>query len=175
METIEKTIQYTPEDLQLAYTTHFRKIYPVRSRLLLIVSAISFVAGSVLLVYELIKGTTGYTNWAAWFLIAYGAIILILYFTNLRNVGKRMYSKMPDFEKPFNYVFSEEKIQVTSENVNNTNKWEFYQSALICPDVIMVYPNKFRFNLFPRKYFTNEEFETLILWIKAKVKTKETK
>ena len=175
MDKIEKNIQYSPGDLQLAYTTHFRRIYPVRSRLLLFVSAVSFIVGGALLIYETTRSYAAVTNWAAWFLLAYGAIIAVLYFYNLRTVGKRMYSKMPDFKKPFNYVFSAESVQVSSENVNSTNKWEFYQSALISSGVIMVYPNKFRFNLFPKKYFSDEEYEMLKQWIRAKIKTKETK
>ncbi|HNW70216.1 MAG TPA: YcxB family protein [Bacteroidales bacterium] len=175
MDKIEKTIKYTPEDLQLAYTTHFRKMYPVRSRLLIVVSIISLLAGCLFIIYDLKKGSNIYANWAAWFLICYGVIIAILYFYNLRTVGKRMYSKMPDFERPFNYVFTDEKIQVASETINSDNKWEFYQSALISPEVIMVYPNKFRFNLFPKKYFTDQEYEMLKQWVRAKIKTKECK
>jgi hypothetical protein len=175
MDKIEKTIKYTPEDLQLAYTTHFRRMYPVRSRLLIVVSIISLIAGCVFIIYDLKKGSNIYGNWAAWFLICYGIIIGILYFYNLRTVGKRMYSKMPDFEKPFNYVFTDEKIQVSSETINSNNTWEYYQTALISSEVIMVYPNKFRFNLFPKKYFTNEEYEMLKQWIRAKIKTKESK
>ncbi|HNW90722.1 MAG TPA: hypothetical protein PKN48_13760 [Bacteroidales bacterium] len=175
MDKISKIIQYTPEDLQLAYTTHFRKMYPVRSRMLLVVSAVSFIAGGIVLVYELIKGSDSFINWAAWFLIAYGVLIFILYFYNLRTVGKRMFAKMPDFEKPFNYIFSSENVQVSAETINSTNKWEFYQSAMICSDIILVYPNKFRFNLFPKKYFSDEEFEMLKQWIGAKIKTKAVK
>ena len=175
MEKIEKTILYKPDDLQLAYTTHYRKMYPIRSRLLLVVSAVSLIIGGLLLIYEHRKGNPVITNWAALFLIGYGIIIAGLYFYNLRTMGKRMYKKMPDFARPFNYIFTAENVQVSSDTINSTNKWEFYQSALICPQVIMIYPNKFRFNLFPKKYFTDEEYEALKQWIKVKIKTKESK
>jgi hypothetical protein len=84
-----------------------------------------------------------------------------------------MYAKMPDFKNPFNYKFTAENIEVKAENINSNNNWEYYQSALITPDVIMIYPNKFRFSLFPLRYFTEEEFSQLKSWITAKVKTKE--
>ncbi|MEI6124739.1 MAG: hypothetical protein WCQ95_14060 [Bacteroidota bacterium] len=175
MEPIEKTILYTSNDLQLAYTMHFQKAYPVRSRLLLMVGGLSFLVGIFLLVFQFYASGLNYTNWAAWFLLFYGAIIAVLYFYNLSSIGKRMYSKMPDFKKPFHYVFTPDSVQVKSENINATNNWEFYQSAMIHPNVIMVYPNKFRFSLFPKKYFTDQEFETLKQWVRAKIKTKETK
>ncbi|HNZ42047.1 MAG TPA: YcxB family protein [Bacteroidales bacterium] len=175
MEQIEKKIHYTPEDLQMAYSTHLKKMYPVRSRMLLVIAAVSFIIGCILLFYEHKNGSDDYTNWAAWFLIVYGVAIAALYFYNQHNLGKRMFSKMPDFAKPFSYVFSPEQIQVSSDNINNTNKWEFYQSALITSEIIMVYPNKFRFNLFPKKYFSDEEFELLKQWVRAKIKTKEVK
>ncbi|HNW53821.1 MAG TPA: YcxB family protein [Bacteroidales bacterium] len=175
MEQFEKKIQYTPEDLQLAYATHLKKMYPIRSRMLLVIAAVSFIIGCILLFYERKNGSVDYTNWAAWFLIAYGVAIAGLYFYNQHNLGKRMFSKMPDFINPFSYIFSSEQIQVSSDNINNTNKWEFYESALITPEIIILYPNKFRFNLFPRKYFTDEEFDMLKQWIRAKIKTKEVK
>ncbi len=175
MEKISKTILFTAEDLQLAYSTHFRKAYPVRSRLLLIVGGISIVIGLFLLVLQFYMKGLNYTNWAAWFLLCYGVFIAILYFYNLKTIGKRMYTKMPDFKNPFNYIFTAENIQVTSDNVNTTNNWEYYQSAMINEMVIMIYPNKFRFSLFPKKYFTDEEYATLKQWVRAKIKTKETK
>jgi hypothetical protein len=175
MESIEKTILFKSEDLQLAYTTHFRKMYPVRSRLLLIVGFISFLIGALLLVFQYASGTHNNINWASWFLVCYGIIIALLYFYNLKRIGKRMYKKMPDFKNPFNYKFTAEDITVKAENVNSNNNWEYYQSALISPDVIMIYPNKFRFSLFPKTYFTEEEFNQLKTWVAAKVKTKEVK
>ncbi|HOY31481.1 MAG TPA: YcxB family protein [Bacteroidales bacterium] len=174
MDSIEKLIQYTPEDLQMAYTIHLKKTYPLRSRLLLVVSAVSLIVGGALLVYEAMKGNADAINWAAWFLIAYGIAIALLYFYNLRTIGKKMFTKMPEFARPFQYLFTAAGVQVSTQNMNNQNKWDFYQSALICPETIIIYPNKFRFNLFPKKYFTDEEYELLKQWIREKIKTKET-
>jgi hypothetical protein len=148
-------------------------MYPVRSRLLLIIGALSFLVGAMLLTFQFFSKTHDYTNWASWFLLCYGFVIAVLYFYNLKRIGKRMYAKMPDFKNPFNYKFTADNIVVTAENVNSNNNWEYYQSALISPDVIMIYPNKFRFSLFPKTYFTEEEFNQLKTWVKAKINTKE--
>jgi len=157
----------------MAYTTHFQKMYPLRSRLLLIIGGLSFLVGAMLLTFQVFSAKHDYTNWASWFLLCYGIIIAILYFYNLKQIGKRMYNKMPDFRNPFIYKFTENNLEVSGENVNSSNNWEFYQSSLITPEVIMVYPNKFRFSLFPKKYFTDEEFLQLKKWVSAKIKTKE--
>ncbi|MCK9612734.1 MAG: YcxB family protein [Bacteroidales bacterium] len=175
MEKIEKNILFTPEDLQLAYTTHFRRTYPVRSRMLFIISIISLLTGIAFFCYDFSQGNIFIKNWAAWFLLCYGITIAVVYFHNLKTIGKRMYSKMPDFERPYNFIFDAGKIQITSETTNNINKWEAYNSALFCENMILLYPNKLRFNLFPKKYFTDEEFNMLKQWIKAKIKTKEYK
>jgi hypothetical protein len=175
MDSIEKKILFTSEDLQLAYSTHFRKMYPIRSRLLLIIGSLSFLIGAMLLTFQIFMAKHDYTNWASWFLLCYGLTIALLYFYNLKRIGKRMYAKMPDFKNPFHYKFTSEDIEVKAENINSKNFWEYYQSALVSPEVIMVYPNKFRFSLFPKKYFTNEEFGQLKEWVKAKIKTKEVK
>ena len=91
----------------------------------------------------------------------------------MKRLGVRMYKKMPDFKNPFNYKFTETNLEVSGTNVNSNNNWEYYQSALITPNVIMIYPNKFRFSLFPKIYFTDEEFSQLRKWVSAKIKTKE--
>ncbi len=173
MDIIEKTIQYEADDFQLAYSTHYRKKYPVRSRLVLIISAISIIAGIVLFIYDMNKGGVFYKNFAAWFLLLYGMVIAIVFVKNMRTIGKRTLSKLPDFSRPLHYVFNIGEIQVSSETINNVNKWEHYQSALFTGDLIMIYPNKYRFNFFPKKYFTDEEFSQLKQWIQAKIKTKE--
>lgn len=175
MKIINKKILYTSGDLQLAYQTHFRKRYPIRSRLLLIIGAISFFIGLFLLVSQKHRFDIEYNNWASWFLLFYGVLIAFLYFFNLKNIGRRMYSKMPEFRSEFEYTYTEESISVKSENTNNNNKWEYYQNSIITKDVIIIYPNRFRFNLFPRKYFTEEEYNQLKNWIVSKIKTKEFK
>jgi hypothetical protein len=167
MESFTISIQYTPEDLQKAYKVHYSKVYPIAGRLLLILGIISLVFGAALLLYSYLGFS--FTNWFAWFLIVYGLIIMAIYFWRVGTIGRRMFSKMPDFEYPYEYVFSDQGIKITSKNVNSENNWDYFSRYCITEDMILLYPNKFRFNFFARKYFTEEQFLQLRSWVTEKV------
>jgi hypothetical protein len=163
MDAFTVRIQYTPEDLQRAYRIHNSKVYPVGSRLLLFLGLISLIIGGVLMLYSCFA--LKFTNWFAWFLIIYGIFIIGFYFWRIKTMGRRMFSKMPDFTHPYEYTFSEIGIKASSVFVNSDNLWNYYIRYCITPDMILLYPNKFRFNFFARKHFTEEQFKQLQAWI----------
>jgi hypothetical protein len=163
LEAFSVTIQYTPEDLQQAYNIHYSKVYPVAGRLLLILGLISLVFGIGLLLYSYMA--ISFTNWFAWFLLVYGVVVIAIYIWRVRTVGKRMFAKMPDFLHPYEYTFSQKGILAAGMNVNSDNNWGYYTRYCHTPDMILLYPNKFRFNLYPRKHFTDEQYAQLFSWI----------
>lgn len=165
----ELTIQYTAGDLQRAYQIHYRKGYPVGSRLLMILGVISLVFGTVLMLYSYLS--LHFTNWFAWFLVVYGVLVIVFYYWRFYTMGKRMFKKMPDFEHPYHYVFSEDGIRAQSVNVNSDNAWAYYNRCIIEEDMIILYPNRYRFNFFAKRHFSPEQFETLKKWVREKVVT----
>jgi len=163
MEPFTIQIQYTAEELQQAYKIHNKKVYPIAGRLLLILGLISIVIGIPLLLYSYIW--LSFINWFAWFLIIYGALVISIYIWRIRTMGKRMFSKMPDFAHPYEYTFSEKGIKAVSPSTNSDNNWSYYSRYCIAPDMILLYPNKFRFNFFAKKHFTEEQFKQLQDWV----------
>jgi hypothetical protein len=160
-------IQYTPEELHAAYKIHNKKVYPIGSKMLLILGLISILIGAGLLIYSYLS--LAFTNWFAWFLIFYGVTVIIFYFWRANNMGKRMFKKMPDFAQPFEFTFSEKGVRIISANANSENSWSYYNNYIITPDLILIYPNKFRFNFFAKEHFTEEQFKVLQSWIRGNI------
>jgi hypothetical protein len=164
---IVKQVNYTAEDLQKAYTIHFRVIYPMRSRLWLIFSLASVAAGSFFFVWSMFRYSE--INYGGAFLILYGIILLILFNYRYRTMGKRMFKKMPEFSDTFHYVFHENGVRIASTNINSDLKWSHFTRCYAGSEVIMVYPNKFRFSFYMRRHFTDLEYDTLTYWVNSHI------
>lgn len=165
MSSIEKTVQYTAEDLQWAYSVHYKKKYPMRSKLMLITALISIAVGVALVVVSVAFPHSQVSSWVSWFFLCYGLMILVMYYMNFKNIGKRLYQRSPDFQKPFHYIISETRLEVKTENFNNNNEWNHFTSAMLVSDVLLLYVNKYRFNFLLKKHFTDEEFKQITAWI----------
>ena len=63
METINVDIIYTAADLQKSYTLHFKKMYPVKSKLLIIFGILIIALGTIML---LLKSAFGDSGWLPW-------------------------------------------------------------------------------------------------------------
>ncbi|MEI6764704.1 MAG: YcxB family protein [Bacteroidota bacterium] len=165
MDQITTEIQYTPEELQHSYQVHYRKMHPFRSRILMLLGILSFMLGVGFMIYTYVRASE--TNWFAWFLIVYGIVVIIYYYYMYVTMGKRMFRKMPDFHTPFKYTFTPEGMSVRGKNISTDSRWAHFQSYYFTDDLIVIYPNKYRFNFFPKSHFTAEEYDQLKQWIEA--------
>jgi hypothetical protein len=166
----EVTIQYSAKDLQRAYQLHYQKGYPLGSRLLMILGVISVIVGGALLAYSYLF--LHFSNTFAWFLIFYGIFMIMFYFWRFYTIGKRMFKKMPEMQHPYHYTFSEHGIKAESPVASSNNQWEYYNQGIVSDDMIVLLPNKFRFNFFARRHFTEEQFKMLRHWVETNVKTR---
>jgi hypothetical protein len=167
MEAFTINIQITAEDLHQAYKIHVKKVYPVAGRLLLILGLLALAAGTGLLIYSRIRFS--FINWTAGLFIAYGIFMIILHFWRVKTTGKKIAAKMPGIVQSIEYTFSENGIKVIGPDVNSDNSWSYYCRYCIMPEIILLYPDKFRFNFFAAKFFTGEQWEQLKSWIMANV------
>ena len=168
MSTIEKTVQYTAEDLQWAYSLHYQKKYPMRSKLMLITALVSIVVGVAMVNVSVAIPSAQESSWISWFFLCYGLMILVMYYMNFKNIGKRIYQRSPDFQKPFHYTISETNLEVKTESFHGNNEWTHYTSAMLVSDVLLLYVNKYRFNFLLKKLFTDEEFNRIVDWVSKK-------
>ena len=167
MDEIKKEILYSANDLQNAYMIHFRKISPWRSRIWIILSVVSFAAGLVLLLYSFLAA--GFLNHGALFLTFYGVFLGVMFYARYAGMGKRMYKRMPDFKNTFTYVFTSEGVKVDSDRIHSQTQWEHFIKCHISQELILVYPNRYRFSFYCSRHFTREEFAVLSQWIQSKI------
>jgi len=166
MENFSIDIKYNFSDLQIAYNLHFKKLYPIKSMLLLLFGVLLVIIGLLLcfldnhLEKSILLGVL-YT--------ILGIITICYYYWMYKTMGKRMFKKMPDFSNEYHYDFSNEGINIKSKTIDSDVKWDYYKSALISNDIILLYANKFKFNLFPKRFFSNEQYDSLINTIKSKI------
>jgi hypothetical protein len=166
MDTVKVTIQYTAEDLQKAYNLHFKKMHPFRSKLVLILGGLLVLLGVFLAVLQSISGVI---TWMSWFFVIYGMLVVFYYFWKYNRMGKTAFRKLTEFHYPFTFTITEEGIQTVGKNVESKNSWEHYQSALVTQHFVILYPNKLRFVLLPKKYFSDEDFALLSGLVKEKI------
>jgi hypothetical protein len=164
---IEVSIQYNAEDLQRAYALHFKKNHPFRSKIHLILGSLLVLLGTFLMAIEIIAGV-----WSWWSIvfIGYGILVIIYFFWRSGRMGKAVMKKLVDFHYPFDYIINDHSIKTKGKNSSAETNWEHYQMAIISNEMILLYPNKLRFVLLPKKYFSDSEFSMITTWVKEKVK-----
>lgn len=170
MEEIKVQIQYTPEDLQKSYELFYKKVYSIRAYLLPIVGLISLLTGAAFLIQSFY---IGFVNFFSWFLIFYGLVLIIYFYWRLKTIGKRMFKKLHDFKNPYNYTFNSDGFTGVGKDLKSDASWSHFKKYIISEDLILLCPNKFRFNFFPKVHFTDDEYSQLKDWIKAKITNTE--
>ena len=166
MEKFSININYNYSDLQIAYNLHFKKLYPIKSRLLLLFGALLVIIGLLLCFLD------NHLEKSILLGVLYsilGIITICYYYWMYKTMRKRMFKKMPDFSNEYHYDFSNEGINIKSKTIDSDVKWDYYKSALISNDIILLYPNKLRFNLFPKQNFSQEQYDWLISIIKSNI------
>ncbi|MBN1531617.1 MAG: YcxB family protein [Spirochaetes bacterium] len=168
MDSISLTIQYSPEDLHESYKLYFRHYYPIRSRLLLILGAVTLVLSILLLLIS--SGDPddmGLYRYLGWVFFIYAIVVVGIYLWRMHTLGRRMFKKMPDFQSPYSFQFSQRGIVTKGASIASDAEWSYYLDAIITPDLILLMPNKLRFIMFPRRYFTDDQFGQLTQWAEA--------
>ena len=137
---------------------------PLRRFLFPLAAVVSWIAAIVMWVFS-----SGYAPFFVAFFFLYGIFLLIWYGIRIRTLGRRMFNKMPDFDYVYEYEYCDSGYKVSSEKIKNEINWSYYSKALLGNDMIMLYPNRVRFNFFPRRVFRDSEFEQLKIWVRQNV------
>jgi hypothetical protein len=165
MDTINLTIQYSHEDLQASYMLYYSHYYPVRSRLLLILG-ISIFALSVLM---LVISHGGFMDdpiyeYPGWFLLFYGIAVIAFHLWRMKTLGRRLFKKMPEFHSPYNITFSNKGIVTKGALISSDVNWSYYTDTAITPELILLFHSKLKFNMYPKRFFSDDEFRQLAVW-----------
>ncbi|NVO01845.1 MAG: YcxB family protein [Bacteroidetes bacterium] len=163
MEKITKQIQYTPEDLQKSYNVHYIKNFPIRSRMVMYLGFFIIVVGMLLFALTYYSATSSTT--LSIFYIFFGIATLIYYFWSKLTLGKRMFKKITELKYEYDIELNKDGALIKGKNITSEIKWEHFQKAIVTKEIVLLYPNPMRFNFFPKKYFTEQEYEQLCSWV----------
>ena len=168
MEPITVDIKYSSEDLQKSYELHYKVFYPIMSKLVLILGILLSFIGLLLLFINHFSYDTN-SSWLGWFYIVLGGLAVAYHFWKIKTMGKKMFNRMPDFQAPHKMIINDSGINAKSTTVSSEAKWEHYQKAVLSNEMILLYINPFRFNIFPKKNFKENDFEKLKGTVKARI------
>ncbi len=150
------TFKYTPELLQRAHELHYKKFFPLRGKIILILGLFSVWAGILLL---LVKGG-GNNLWYSVPLIVYGLIAVIIHFYIARTIGRRAFKKLKDYHNPFSILIKDEGLTIEIMGNEYPVPWQDIKKALITPELILLYPSDAVFFIFPKENFSAHDFES---------------
>lgn len=159
------TFQYTPQVLQQAHEIHYKKFFQFQSRLPLI---LGFMAGWAGLLLLLILGKEG-NKFLSISLIFSGVIAIIIYFWMLKTIGKRVYKKIPQYHDPFMIAINDQLILMTIHGETFELPWESIKKAVVTNNNVLLYPTDRMFYIFPKRNFSNNEFEEFEELVRNKV------
>ena len=157
--------QYTPQLLQRAHELHYKKFFPLRGKVILILGILSAWSGLLLL---LVKGG-GKNLWYSVPLIIYGVVAVILHFYTNRTIGKRAFKKLKDYHDPFTMRIDESGVEISIGEQPYALQWDKIQKALLTDEMILLYPNDKVFFIFPEENFTPQDFSDFRIMAKERV------
>lgn len=168
MEKIQLKIQYSKEDLQNSYRLHNKGRNFIKGKLLLILGAVLILAGILI---QVIMYNPDKKIWLGWLFSGLGIYVIFRYFWKEKRQEKQAIQEMEEFHsQPFTFSISKKGIDVKGNNINAKTSWQNYIKSIITADLILLYPSKEGFSIFPRKYFKPSEYYQFLKWVNENVK-----
>jgi hypothetical protein len=159
------TFKYTPQLLQRAHELHYKKFFPLRGKIILILGLLAAWAGVLL---ALVKGG-GNNLWYSVPLILYGIVAIAIHFFMTKTIGKRAFKKLIDYHDPFSISIGEDGLIIEIKAKQYEVPWSNLKKALIPDELILLYPSDAVFFIFPRGNFSENEFDEFRKIVREKV------
>jgi len=164
---IHLTFQYTPEILQEAYTLHYRKNTLLQGRVLLFLGILLIWTGLLLILISRNEGRQ-VLNYS---FVIYGLIIVVIYVWTMKTIGNRMFKRQKGSLQAMDITVTEGSIMMKTEKGEVNIPWENFQFAAASEDIVLLYPTKSSFYIFPKKNFSEGEFDLFFAMLKQKIQT----
>ena len=159
------TFKYTPQLLQKAHELHYKKFFPLRGKIILILGVLATWAGLLL---ALVKGG-GINLWYSIPLITYGVIAIAIHFYMTKTIGQRAFKKLKDYHDPFSISISVDGLIIEIKGKQYEVPWSNFKKALIADEFILLYPSDAVFFIFPSENFSREDFISFSQLVKEKI------
>ena len=140
------TMRYTPENLQRAFSLHYKKLNPVRGRILQILGALLLWAGVLLWVL--------YRNQdqriIQYVYVVAGVLLIGIHWFFMSRLGQSTFKRMRSPQGSFEFRFNEERFEMVTPASTKGFEWDNVERAIVQPDVLLVYISKHQFYFFPK-------------------------
>lgn len=162
---INLSFRYTPEILQEAYTLHYKKNSLLQGRLLLFLGVLLIWTGLLLVLVSKNEGRQ-VLNYS---FVSYGLIIIMVYIWMMNTLGKRAFKKLKKYPQTIEISVNEESIVMKTEKGEAPVQWSDFQLAVVSVSMILLYPSKYSFYIFPKKDFKEGDFDSFTELVREKI------
>lgn len=144
-------IKYTHSDLESAFNLHYAKKFPIRSKLLLILGVVLFIAGLGLFFVEMPK--LGSLKWLFFFM---GLFYVGFYFYRKGSLIK-MAMKNPTIKDMKKVAFNDQTIRFEGDGGFFEQEWSKFNEAFEDDKSILMYMSKHNFFIIPKRLMNKEQ------------------
>jgi len=163
---IEFEMKYTPQNLQRAFKLHYKKVFPIRGRILQILGFLLIWIGVLLI---LIYRNTAHRTINFVYILA-GLLIIGLNSYLMGRIGKLTFSRLKNPDQVFTFIIDEDKILMSAGTAGTSIEWGQVQKAIVDKDIIVLYVSKLQFYFMPKENFAAGDFEKCAELVRSKVK-----
>jgi len=93
--------------------------------------------------------------------------LVIIYFVELPLQVRRIFKQQRTFHEPLELELMPTQMTATSSKGTVTVPWADFHRYKTSTNLILVYQSDVAFHLFPRRWFSEDEFALLQQWLKA--------
>jgi hypothetical protein len=148
---INMTMRYTPENLQRAFTLHYRKTNWWRGNILLLLGVLLVWTGLMLwLVYR-----NQDQRVIQYVYMACGALLVGVHYVLMQRLGAMTFKRLGRPHGTFEFRIGEERIEMVTEKGIYSVDWDRVLQAVMQPDIVLIYIGKQQFYFFPSQNFTD--------------------
>lgn len=145
--------QITEEDYIRAQYLH------VRPRPVFLAAGVLMIAMALaVIVLRLFIYSSGSSHASPYILLAVLVYLALRFFVIMPMSAKRIYRQQKTLHEPYSVEVTEETMHVTSTYGESTVPWQTFHKYKVGRDFILVYQSAAIFHMFPRRWFSDEQF-----------------
>jgi hypothetical protein len=145
--------QITEEDYIRAQYLHVRP-RPV----FLAAGVLMVVAALTIIVLKLFVYPSTMSQPAPYVLFAVLVYLALRFFVIMPMSAKRIYREQKTLHDPYEVEITEETIRFASRHGGSSAAWRQLHKYKVGKDFILLYPSRETFHMFPRRWFSDEQF-----------------
>lgn len=161
-EKLNPTIEY----FQKAITLHLSRKSRILPKISLIIAVILIIESIVLIVFSFLLQQSYF--YGIFFLII-GIFGLYRYFTFVRWNSKLSLMMHNIRNKSTSFKINKEGYISLKENKKKTHLWNDFKEAIITDEIILLYKSWYKYVIFGKESYSDEEFENIKNWIRNAV------